>query len=94
MYLIVVSTYPVINGSTIAEILKWTELNCETVVLSKDELHYIFSLLCAHNYTECTCKSDRNQTVNQTKELIDVFVNLKKRKREQTWDMDVPWLYI
>ena len=72
-YLIVVSKYPVINGSTIAEVLKLTEVNCETVVLSKDE----FSLLYAQNYTECTCKSDRNQTVNQTKELIDVFVNLK-----------------
>ena len=74
--ILVVSKYPVINGSTIAEVLKLTELNCETVVLSKDELHNI-SLLCAHNYTECTCKSDSNQTVNQTKVLIDVFVNLK-----------------
>ena len=71
--ILVVSKYPVINGSTSAEVLKLTELNCDTVVLSKDE----FSLLCAHNYTECTCKSDRNQIVNQTKELIDVFVNLK-----------------
>ena len=74
--ILVVSKYPVINGSTIAEVLKLAELNCETVVLSKDELHNIFFVICT-NYTECTCKSDRNQTVTQTKELIDVFVNLK-----------------
>ena len=44
--ILVVSKYPVINGSTIAEVLKLTELNCETVVLSKDELHNIFFVMC------------------------------------------------
>ena len=43
---LVVSKYPVINGSTIAEVLKLTELNCETVVPSIDELHNIFFVMC------------------------------------------------
>ena len=44
--ILVVSKYPVINCSTIAEVLKLTELNYETVVLSKDELHNIFFVMC------------------------------------------------
>ena len=40
--MLVESKYPVINCSTIAEVLKLTPLNCETVVPSKDELHNIY----------------------------------------------------
>ena len=44
--ILVVLKYPVINGSTIAEVQKLTELNCEAVVLSKDDMHNIFFVMC------------------------------------------------
>ena len=80
--ILVVFKYPVINGSTNAEVLKLTELNCEIVVLSKDGLHNIFFVMCTQlQFTTL------NVHVNQTKVLIDVFVNLSSENvnRHRTW---------
>ena len=66
-YLSCIYKYLVINSSTLnAEVRKLTELNCEIVVLIIVKMNcIIFSLLCAHNYTECTCKSERSRRSSQ-----------------------------
>ena len=57
MSILVVSKYPVINGSTIVEVLKLTELNCELGVQSKDELHNMFLVMCTQTHFSCRLHS-------------------------------------